>query len=688
MQNVSRRSVLAGALATASIGAVAPPSAAVDSSAAEPISLGEPLKEINVVGCAITTTPDGVLTMYAVVSGEPAILVAVDARTREVLWVKDLPNAGGSYGLQVYPNGDLYISTYSAGRLYRLTYGADAVEDLGEPIPGETFLWDNTIGPDDRLYGVTYPGARLYAYDPASGAVQDYGALADDTKQGRTITSHNGKLYAGTMAFGHFLEIDPVTGAIREIALPPEAKPDDPLTSVFDIDASGDLIYVRVGTDIKYSPLYPYDLANDTWRAPIDQVAGLGVSQPGPSGEVYFMRNNTLHAYDPATETLTETPVEYPGRVYNFRGVAWVDLADPEWPGQTLTGFFWRGEVWRYNPETDAGEVVLSETPGTPIEILSLANAADGGVWAGGYLAGFSYVNPADGAVEFRRWSQTESINDDGENVWLGAYPDARGYRYDPDAPFNDPDYSPQPGVDVNPVKLWDFKGAEGDPQDRVFAIAREGRYMVAATGPKLTSFGGTLVVHNTRNDKVDTVYDIAPDRALTSLVARRGVVYAGSWINGGTGSVNPPRSEGTVLAYSLKHRDVLWQTSPVAGSPSYVGTTFDASGRLWTLAGTTLAEINPATGDTTLEITLPGTVDITGMTFPMLAGVVHPVPGADALLVKVAGRLSRVWTATGDVDDLGEFPYRLFVPLGDGQVVMSSDATLYRWQPPQPGGS
>jgi hypothetical protein len=33
-------------------------------------------------------------------------------------------------------------------------------------------------------------------------------------------------------------------------------------------------------------------------------------------------------------------------------------------------------------------------------------------------------------------------------------------------------------------------------------------------------------------------------------------------------------------------------------------------------------------------------------------------------------------------VTDLGAFPYGLFTPLPDGQLVMCSDATLYRWRP------
>ncbi|WP_129668870.1 PQQ-binding-like beta-propeller repeat protein [Phytoactinopolyspora endophytica] len=687
-RDVSRRALLAGALTTASAAAFAGPAVAARGSAAvsggEPVSLGQPLRDVNLIGAAVTTTPEGVPTIYGVIIGEPATLAAVHANTHDVLWTQPLENSGGSYSVQVTPNGDIYVAAYSGGHLYRKAWASDTIEDLGQPLPGQTFLWDITIGPDDRLYGVTYPGAMLYAYDPATGDVQDYGRLVTDTQQARTIAAYQGKLYVGTMTPAHFLEVDPATGDSREIPLPDGAAPDNPQSSIFGIDVTGDRIYVRVGTDIKHAPLFGYDLASDTWYEPITQVAGLSLPEPGPDGEIYVMRENTLSAYHPDTGEVVETSLIYPGRVYNYRGVGWVELDDPDWPGQTLTGYFWRGEVWRYNPTTGESQIVQSEVPGEPIEVLSLATAVGGGVWAGGFLGGFARVDVDDGSAEFHRWSQTESIHDDGTDVWLGAYPDARGYRYDPEAPFNDPDYNPgPPGTEVNPVKLWDFSSYEGRPQDRVFALARSGSLTFAATGPKRSAYGGTLTIYDDRTGDVEIREDLAPERAFTSLAVRRAVVYAGSWINGGTGTDDPPQSEGTVLAYDPRKDQVLWQVSPLAGATSYVGLVFDPQGRLWTLAGTTLLRLNPHTGQVTKEIDLPGEVDTTGMTFPSLAGGVQQVPGASALYVNVARRLFRVRTTNGDVEDLGEFPYRLVTVVDDGRLVMSSAATLYVWEPP-----
>jgi hypothetical protein len=683
----TRRTFLSAAV-IASVAGLTRPSIAratpsTTAATADPVPLGTPLMETNVSGSAVVMTPDGEPRMYAVIAGTPAVLAVVDPRTAKTLWTSPL-TGGGTGALVVLDNGDVYIG--GAGNVYRLRWGSQTPENLGKPVANQTVTYSLTVGDDGLIYGVTYPGAALFSIDPSNDAVRNFGSLVDDAKHAYAVTALDGNLYVGTGSSPHFLRVDPATGAVSEIAMPDGSARDNPLASVFDVDAVGDIVYVRIGDDIKYSPLYPYHPDTDSWDDPIDDVAGLGLPPAGPDGEVYVMTENALTAYDPATKELNPTPLTYPGRVYNYRGTGWIDLGDSNWPGQTLVGFFWRGEVWRYNPTTARTQTDQSDVPRSPVDIISLSAARGGGVWVGGHLVGFAHV-AEDGDSSYHRWSQTESFYDDGRNLWLGAYPDSRGYRFDPGLPFNDPDYfAGPPGSAINPVKLWDFATDDsytGPPQDRIFAITRTGRWVLVATGPKLTAFGGTLVVYDTKTGRYRIIGDLARERALTSLAVRHGNVYAGSWINGGTGSSNPPQSEGTVLAYDLEHSRVRWQVSPEAGATSYVATQFDARGRLWTLAGTALLQLNPATGAVKRRVQLRGTVSTISATFPSTVGTVAQVPGKDALYVSVAGRLSRVWGATGRVDDLGEFGYRQFSVLRDGQLVLVSGATLYRWRPP-----
>ncbi|GIH19742.1 PQQ-binding-like beta-propeller repeat protein [Rugosimonospora africana] len=650
----------------------------------QPVPLAVPLHDVNVIGGRVLTLPDGTPMLYGVTTGTPAKLSGVDARSGVARFSVPLPDADGSYTVVAGTDGSLYAGAYDNGRLYRVSADGATVTDLGQPLADQTFLWDLAVAPDGRLFGVTYPGARLFAYDPAGGGVHDYGAVTADTTQARTVEVVGATVYVGTMTPAHLFAIDAASGAKTELPLP--SGVDAATQSIFDVNAAGGLLYVRIGTDIKYSPLYALDPATGQWSAPLSQVAGLELPAPDPDGRVYVMRNNELTAWDPASGASSGTGLVYPGRVYNYRGVGWVDLADPDWPGQTLTGWFWRGELWRYNPETGKSWVSTDSTlPGEPIPVISLASAHDGTVLAGGYLGGFARVDPDDATVQFHRFSQTERLLDDGTAIWLGTYPDARGYRYDPARPWSSPEYSPgPPGTPDNPVTAWNFAGY-ADPQDRILSLARVGDYLIGGTGPKGPTFGGALAVYDTGSGQARFTATGLGDRAASALAAparsRADIVYVGTWTQGGTGAGTPPETLGTVFAYDIGRDRVLWQRSPVPGAARYAALLFDTQGRLWTVADSTLAELNPANGKVRRSVRLGDPVS--GGTWPAEVAILQPAPGGQALYVKSGGRVWWVSTRTLAATDLGLPGYREFTALPCGDLVLALDEQLYRWTPP-----
>lgn len=673
-----RRRTLLALPALPALAALATPSKALAEPGA-PRPLAVPLQDVNVIGGRLHGT-----TLYGVTTGTPAKLSGVDVRTGELRFSVPLPGAGGSYTVVPGADGALYTGTYNNGHLYRVSPEGSAVEDLGQALPGQTFVWDLAVAPDGRIFGVTFPGARLFAYDPATGLFTDLGAVASDTQQARSVEYSGGKVYAGTMTPAHLLCIDPDSGGRTELALPPGVNP--ATESIFDINAAGGLLLVRIGTDIKFAPLYALDLATGQWiGSPLSNVAGLDLPAPGPDGSLYVMRDNQLTAWDPVSGRVTGTGLLYPGRVYNYRGVGWVDLGDPEWPGLTLTGWFWRGELWRYNPATGRSSITPGATvPGEPIPILSLSTARDGAVLVGGYLNGFARVEPQTASVDFHRFSQTECVLDDGESIWLGAYPDARGYRYTPGVAWSSPEYSPgPPGTPDNPVRVWSLAGA-ADPQDRIFCMARAGRFVVSGTGPKGPTFGGALVVHDTKSGEIRVSSAGLIDRAACSLAAvSPGVVVVGSWIFGGTGSGSAPQSEGTVFAYDVVRDRVLWERKPVPGAKGYAAVLSGGPGQLWVIGDSTLAELNPVTGHTRRTVRL-GEPAGGGGTWPVHVASLQPVPEKKALYAKAGGRFWCVDTRTLAATDLGLTGFGLFTALPDGDLVLSQEERLLRWTPPR----
>lgn len=645
--------------------------------------LGRPLQDVNAVGGKVVTGSDGTPRIYTVADGDPARLIGVNANTGEVLVNLGLPGASSSYSVVATESGDVYTSTNPNGHLYRLREGATAIEDLGKVSPGQSFAWDITAGDDGRIYGSTFPGAVLYAFDPATNKFQDYGPITDASEQGKTLAVHDGKVYFGTMEPAAVHIIDTATGDKTNLNLPDELSEAADELSLFDINVSGDKLYMRIGTNIKWSELFEYDPATGKWGHSIDNVAGLELPDPGPDGEIYVMRHNALTAWDPSTGEHKETGLRYEGRVYNYRAIGWVELDDPAWPGKTLVGLFWRGEMLRYNPQTGKSELTDLGLPGEPINVLSLEGARDGGIWAGGYLGGFAHVNKDDGSAKFNRFSQTEQIVDDGETVYLGNYPDARAFAYSPDKPLNDPGYAPGPeGAERNPVPLWDLAEHKASAQDRIFDLEVTEDLVLAATGPKGVRFGGSLVLSDKQGTNVRVLDNLSDQRALTSLAEKDGVVYAGTWVYGGTGSPTPPQAEGTVLAIDIASGKVLWETTPVSGTTAFLGTTFDAAGRLWTLANGELVRIDPETGKALAKVKLTDWKLDRRPTWPDRTSAVELDATTGQLYVSVDGQLYRVTPSTGQSTPLGEFPYNNFAVLDDGSITMSKGPDLYHWAP------
>lgn len=662
--------------------------------AADAVSMGKPIDEVTAIGGTVLTDPDGKPVIFNVTNGKPGVLNKVDARTGKLIWAKELPPAGGSYSVVHDAKGDVYVASVSSqGYFYRVKAGSDIVENLGIPVPGETFLWDIVVGDGGMIYGSTFPGAKMWSYDTANGKVRDYGSLLQGAQQGRNVAFHNGTVYVGLMTPGKLFAVDAATGAKTEVPMPAGVNTSDPMLSVFDLDVVDGSLYMRVGTDIKTAPLYAYDLATKQWKSwSLDDVSGLTIadSDPNPAtkGLIYVMQHGELVAVDQKTGVAKGTGL----KGGNFRGVGWVDLADPAWPGKTLTGLFMAGQMWRYNPTTgktwlqDQEDVQLK---GSYAQLLETEPAARGGVWFGGYLSGYGFADldaktgaPAD-ALKNYGGSQTESLYDDGKRLWLGQYPDARVYS----GP-NGPDVQSQ-------QQAWTMKDAAGLPQDRAPGVVANDRWVVGATGPKLTSFGGSLGVIDRRTCtggpnavsqttcKFRKLDGLSPERGFTSVALDGNTAYATSWILGGTGAANPPQSEGQVIAYDLESGKVKWASSPVRGAKSYVGATVDARGGVWALGETSVVQLDPTTGRALRIITLPGEVTLKTQTFPALVGAVQLVPGTDRLLVKAAGALYEISTSTGAIINRGPFPYRAMSVNAAGLMFITSDAHLLKWQLP-----
>ncbi|MEV6159599.1 hypothetical protein AB0L53_55630 [Nonomuraea sp. NPDC052129] len=601
------RRILAVGLSAAMLLGVAPPA---HSATGRVTDLGVPLQDVLLLGGVVAPGPDGQAALWGASSGTPAHLNAVDPATGAERGRFDLPGAAGAWAVDATPDGSLYAGTYGDGRLYRWTRQG-GVADLGRPLPSENFIWSVAAGEGATVYGGTSPGGRLFGYDQAGG-VRDYGRLSPSHAYVRSVSYANGKIYAGTEAPAAVFEVDAATGVAERLPAPPGLDLTDKWA--YDVNAVGGFLYVRFGSAFP-GPLHVWDIAAHAWTDAVESAHGLDVSSPDDQGRVYFVKAAELVCYDPRTRTVTGTGMPFTGRVANTRGIGWAELGLPDYPGKSLVGLLWRGLMFRYNPQTGARSFVQTGIKGEPIDITAIADGPDGRVYTGGFLnGGFAALDPKTGErAEFHTFSQSEAMTTHAGKLYVGAYPEARVYAYDPALPWNSTEYSPspEPGPAPNPARLFDLAA---DKQIRPRALVSAGRYLVAGTMPDLGQLGGVLAVWDSAKGELKHASrNVVQDQSIVSLAYRDGVVYGGTSIYGGQAATPPTQPEAKLFAWSVREDRLLWEIVPAPGKPAIPALTFDRRGRLWGIAGGEVFAVNVAARKVVSKITLSSSTSASG---------------------------------------------------------------------------
>ncbi|MGP4027082.1 hypothetical protein [Actinomadura sp. 3N407] len=567
------------------------------------VPLGTPLSDVLLIGGTVAPGPNGRPALWNVSTGKPAHLNAVDPVTGARLVTAPLPGAEGGWAVTAAPDGSVYVGTYHDGRLYRWRPGSgDTVEDLGRPLADQPFIWRLTADPDGNVYGGTSPGGRVFRYDPRTGDVRDYGRPVPGQGYVKSIAYANGKVYTGSYAQAHIAELDVETGAARELPAPPGLGDIDN-KQVYDINERGGRLYVRIGSAFP-SPMFVYDLTAGQWVDQIPDAHGLDVAPAGDEGEVYLIQKSELKRYDPRTRQLADTGLTFTGRVQNARSIGWAELGLPDYPGRSVVGTLWRGEMFRYNPQTGKSAILPTDVRREPIEILSLAGGRTS-VYAGGFLnGGLSVVDPDSGEAAFHRFSQVESIMETSAGkVWIGAYPDARLYSYDPALPWSSPEYSPGPPAAADNPRLE--VNLKPHVQMRARALAEVGGKIAVGTVPEGDRLGGALVLHDPRSEESQVVRNVVQDQSVFGLAAHRGVVYGGTSITGGLSTTPPTRKEGTVFAWDVARGRKLWETVPVPGAGTVSSVIIGPDRKLWGIAGGTVFAVDPRRGTVVRRLAL-----------------------------------------------------------------------------------
>jgi outer membrane protein assembly factor BamB len=146
------------------------------------------------------------------------------------------------------PDGNIYLGTRPHAHIYQLNPRTNRYKDLGQPAPGEAYIYGLAVASDGKLYGCTYPSAKLIRYDPASGNFEDLGRMDPKEDYAKSIAaSDDGFVYVvwGLAQDGLF-RFDPRTRGLQL-----KMKTPLPVTAGFAL-LDGEIYYASGATIYRY----------------------------------------------------------------------------------------------------------------------------------------------------------------------------------------------------------------------------------------------------------------------------------------------------------------------------------------------------------------------------------------------------------------------------------------------------
>ncbi|WP_167859342.1 PQQ-binding-like beta-propeller repeat protein [Paenibacillus cymbidii] len=542
-------------------------------------SLGHAVHIVSIVAAAYDPGEDGNPRIYAVTCGKTATLHVIDVYGARSERSYELEGSTHCWGVVRQTDGTIYMSS-AQGYLYRLRPGAEQAENLGQAVPGESFLWQIAEGEDGNIYGGTYPGGKLFRYEPANATFRDYGQMVPGEQYARCLAVDGGTVYVGIGTVkGHLAAVDAATGEKRLIPLPPGAE-DEQL--VYDVTVRGSFLFARMSVK---GTLHVRDLRTESWIDRVDNCLGWDVSLPHPeSGEVYFIKDGLLHAYDAQARRLSATGLACEQAMRDSVWIRWRDQMT--YPGWSLISVVGDGGCWLYNPATGAGAAFDTDVPGQPNKIQSLAVDAADRVYAGGFFhGGVSVYDPhTERITEFGTVGQPEGLLAVDDRLYMGIYTHAVIYRFDPMLPWE---------KGVNPQRLFSLYE---HGQDRPFALVPAGGSRIAiGTVPFYGQHGGTLTIYDAKADRYDVHRHVVRDQSVVCLAHADGFVYGGTSIHGGLGTT-PLADEGKLFVWDVARGEKQWEGVPIPGEPAVFALAVDRDGAVWGATASALFRFDPRT--------------------------------------------------------------------------------------------
>lgn len=542
--------------------------------------------------------------LYTVVAGIPSKFAIVDVATEELIKSYTLEDTSGAWGVKVAADGSVYLGAYNKGFLYRYIPQTDELINLGHPVKDtDAVLYPFATASDGKIYGGTYGSGSVYEYDPSTNKFTDFGRMAAGQSWVRSVAFDEGnqKVYAGVGSQAHLIEYDIATGQKRNV-LPAQYAD---IISVYDMNLIDGKLFAQ--KESKYEMfIYDTETGNlveatngDTGERTYDiPESSRGVSEKSPiANKVYYTHMGILHEYNLDTNTFKSLNVDLKGSAISYK---FVQLNEADFPGYTLVGLSGNGGLlYKYNLVNGNLALTNLDLPSESVLIHELAKGPDGKIYSTGYLPGnmSAFVPTSHGTVRFDGIGQSEGIANLNNKMYLGIYPNAKIYEYDPFKAWDRTDSN-----NLNPDLLFSLEKNDTIPgytqQDRPFAMLGVDDYnkLFIGTVPKNGNLGGAFTIYEPGTENEPQIYwNLMKDQSIVSLAYANGKVFGGTTVAGGQGSI-PTTTEAKLFVWDIEKQEKTFEIVPVSGKRALTALTPGTDGNIWGMSDGTLFAFNPST--------------------------------------------------------------------------------------------
>ncbi|MBE7021197.1 MAG: hypothetical protein E7411_07180 [Ruminococcaceae bacterium] len=540
--------------------------------------LGCPIKSVHTLNAAFTAYK-GTNYVITTVSGVPAILNIYDLDSHRVKASFELQDSLNCWNHIVNTDGNVYL--VSAGVLFRYKFDDNTLKNYGRLFEErECFVADN----DDKgnIYIGSSPGGKVIKYDIRKDTVEDMGQVIPGATYVRSLSYHNGYIYCGVKGDSilKFIKINISDFSDKkEISLPEFSDGYlSELNWIYTSKTIEDKIIIHCKSE-KGCPLLIYDTLKEKF---IDggyrgNFPGLYPS-PQKDGRCYFVDEKILKEINIDSGEVSETDI----RTLNVKNsVSSAFLIHKKTGAEVLTILdnnngavefidLANKKVWSEKLDLCNGTYYIQS-----LEAGDFKNS-DNGIYLSGYCGDNAVRYDIDSkALTDIRVGQCEGMIGYEGIQYMGVYPGNILYRYN----FKENKEKPA------------LIGKMSEKQDRPFAMCAGDGMVFMGTVPDYGLRGGDIIIYDTKTGTNKVIKAPVPQQSIISLCYRDGILYGSTSVWGGL-SATPDKEPAKVFMFDVNKMEMIKTFTPVFDenlAPGWIGGVYYDKDFLWAVTGNTL---------------------------------------------------------------------------------------------------